>query len=68
MLEDFVARYKNTFYAGLARARIEELKKSATATTNPGGGTKETAPMPRSSRESASSILLAHLRDHQKVA
>jgi hypothetical protein len=53
VLEDFVARYKDTFYAGLARARIEELKKSATASTNPGGVTKETAPMPRSSRETA---------------
>jgi hypothetical protein len=26
MLEDFVARYKDSFYAGLARARIEQVK------------------------------------------
>jgi formylglycine-generating enzyme required for sulfatase activity len=31
VLEDFVARYKETFYAGLARARIEELKKQQVA-------------------------------------
>ena len=30
VLEDFVARYKDTFYAGLARARIEELKRAQT--------------------------------------
>jgi len=27
VLEDFVARYKDSFYAGLARARLEELRK-----------------------------------------
>jgi formylglycine-generating enzyme required for sulfatase activity len=30
-LEFFVARYKDTYYAGLARLRIEELKKGAVA-------------------------------------
>ena len=30
VLEDFVARYKQTFYAGLARARIEELRRETT--------------------------------------
>jgi Caspase domain len=53
VLEDFIARYKDTFYAGLARARIEELKKAATAATNPGGATKEAAPMQRNLREAA---------------
>src|SRR5262245_46869955 len=28
VLEAFIARYKDTFYAELARARIEEIKKS----------------------------------------
>jgi uncharacterized caspase-like protein len=30
VLEDFVARYKETFYAALARARIEDLRREAT--------------------------------------
>jgi hypothetical protein len=29
VLEDFIARYKDSFYAGLARARIEELKRTS---------------------------------------
>jgi uncharacterized caspase-like protein len=53
VLEDFVARYKDTFYAGLARARIEELKKNPVATETPGGTTKEALAMPRGSRETA---------------
>jgi hypothetical protein len=27
VLEDYVTHYKDTFYAGLARARLEELKR-----------------------------------------
>ncbi len=34
VLEAFIARYKDTFYAQLARARIEELKKQAGPATN----------------------------------
>ena len=50
VLEDFVARYKDTFYAALARARIEELKRETTASVNPGGG-KDTPQVPRSTRD-----------------
>jgi hypothetical protein len=35
VLEDFIARYKGSFYTGLARARIEELKKQQVATAAP---------------------------------
>ena len=35
LLEAFVARYRDTFYAELARARIEELKKQQTAVAAP---------------------------------
>jgi uncharacterized caspase-like protein len=36
VLEAFIARYKDTFYADLARARIDELKKQAAAAPPPG--------------------------------
>jgi hypothetical protein len=51
ILEDFVARYKDTFYAGLARTRIEELKKNTTAPTNPSSAAKDVAVIARGSRE-----------------
>jgi formylglycine-generating enzyme required for sulfatase activity len=35
VLEDFIARYKETFYARLARARIDELKKQQVAIAAP---------------------------------
>ena len=35
VLEDYIARYKETFYAGLARVRIEELKKQQVAVVTP---------------------------------
>ena len=35
VLQAFIARYKDTFYAELARARIEELKKPQVAVTVP---------------------------------
>jgi formylglycine-generating enzyme required for sulfatase activity/uncharacterized caspase-like protein len=35
VLEDFAARYKDTFYASLARARIEELKKQVAVALPP---------------------------------
>jgi len=35
VLEDFALRYKDSFYAGLARARIEELKKQKIAAALP---------------------------------
>jgi formylglycine-generating enzyme required for sulfatase activity len=35
VLEDFIRRYKDTFYAGLARARIDELKKQHVAIAEP---------------------------------
>jgi hypothetical protein len=49
VLEDFVARYKDTFYAGLARARIEELRRQTTVSVP--DGTKNTFQEPRSTRE-----------------
>jgi hypothetical protein len=35
VLEAFLARYKYTFYAELARARIEDLKKQQVAAPTP---------------------------------
>jgi hypothetical protein len=35
VLEDFIARYKDSFYAGLARVRIEDLKKLQAAVPPP---------------------------------
>jgi formylglycine-generating enzyme required for sulfatase activity len=35
LLERFIARYKDTFYAEIAQARIEELKRKQTATVVP---------------------------------
>jgi formylglycine-generating enzyme required for sulfatase activity len=35
VLEAYIARYKDTFYAELARARIEELKKQHVASADP---------------------------------
>jgi hypothetical protein len=49
VLEDFVARYKETFYAGLARARIEELRRQTTVSVP--GGTKNTFQEPHNTRD-----------------
>jgi formylglycine-generating enzyme required for sulfatase activity len=35
VLEDFIRRYKDTFYAGLARARIDDLKRQQVAVVVP---------------------------------
>jgi formylglycine-generating enzyme required for sulfatase activity len=35
LLETFIARYKDTYYADLARARIEDIKKREAAIANP---------------------------------
>jgi formylglycine-generating enzyme required for sulfatase activity len=35
VLEDFIRRYKDTFYAGLSRARLDELKKQQMAVVVP---------------------------------
>jgi formylglycine-generating enzyme required for sulfatase activity len=43
VLEAFVARYKDTFYADLARARIADLKKNEVVSSAP--KTKQPAPM-----------------------
>src|SRR5262249_61689940 len=51
--QSFVAPKKALLIAGRPRARNKETKKTPPATTNPSGGTKETAPMPRTSRETA---------------
>jgi hypothetical protein len=56
VLEDFVARYKDTFYAGLARARIEELRRETTVSINP-GGSKDTFHVPRSTRDTLRDLL-----------
>src|SRR5262249_10022671 len=58
VLEDFVARYKDTFYAGLARARIEELKREATASVNSG---KDPSVAPRISPEAMRDALYRSL-------
>ena len=50
LLEAFVARYRDTFYAELARARIEELKKQQTAVAVPPAA-KEPAPSPTPSQK-----------------
>jgi formylglycine-generating enzyme required for sulfatase activity len=44
VLEDFIRRYKDTFYAGLARARIDELKRQQVAVVVP---PKAPEPAPR---------------------
>jgi hypothetical protein len=43
LLEAFIARYKDTFYADLARARIADLKKKEVVSSAP--KTKQPAPM-----------------------
>jgi hypothetical protein len=46
VLEDFVVRYKDTFYAGLARARIEELKRAQTIIAKADSAPKEAITRP----------------------
>jgi invasion protein IalB len=45
MLEAFVARFKDTFYADLAKVRIEELRKQQTAAVSPKPTAKPDAPV-----------------------
>jgi invasion protein IalB len=52
MLEAFATRFKDTFYADMARARIETLKKTALATT-PSGPPSGTQPAPAQPSNSA---------------
>jgi len=44
MLEAFVARFRDTFYADLAKMRIEELRKQQTAAVSPKPTAKPDAP------------------------
>lgn len=44
VLEAFIERYKDSFYAALARARVEELKRQQAAATPPPRSTPPTAP------------------------
>jgi formylglycine-generating enzyme required for sulfatase activity len=47
LLEAFIARYKDTYYADIARARVEDLKKQQIALTTP------PAPLPPAVRPAA---------------
>ena len=53
VLEDLISRYKDSFYAGLARARIEELKKQQVAVVAPPPAAK---PVPSKPAQPAVSI------------
>jgi uncharacterized caspase-like protein len=44
VLEAFIARYKDTFYAELARARVEEMKKQQVAAATPPPSAAATRP------------------------
>jgi uncharacterized caspase-like protein len=61
VLEDFIARYKETFYAGLARARIEELRRETTASVDTG---TKAPPVQRGTRETVRGTLYRTLLEH----
>ena len=64
-LEAFITRYKDTFFADLARARLSELTRPETMPTRPDSAAKEIAPAPqRRSHEAIRDALYRTIMEH----
>ena len=68
VLEAFIARYKDTFYAELARTRIEDLKKQVATAVPPSSGGPIQPEAPKSTAKPPEATQIALWRDAAKPA
>jgi hypothetical protein len=62
LLEAFVKRYRNTFFAVIAMARLAELREAAAAKTSPFGTPPATGPVPSSPIHAGPAIATDRMR------